>query len=104
MLRIANSGHMDADVVALEAHAARAGAALACAYSSSAEFDAALIAERRAAGIYGPRRHRTRILATAVGIATGLALIIFLAVCSIDAPTLARELQTRPWIAHESPF
>ena len=42
----------------LEAYAERAGAALACAYSNSAEFDAALIAERRAAGIYGPRRHR----------------------------------------------
>jgi hypothetical protein len=37
---------------------------LACAYSSSAEYDAALIAERRAAGVYGPKRHRKRMLAT----------------------------------------
>ena len=77
MLRIANSGHADA-VLALEAYAERA--ALACAYSSSAEFDAALIAERRAAGVYGPKRHRKRMLATAAGIAAALAVIIFLIV------------------------
>jgi hypothetical protein len=53
---------------------------LACAYSSSAEFDAALIAERRAAGIYGPKRHRKRNLATAAAVAAGLAVIIFLIV------------------------
>jgi len=64
---------------ALEAYAARAGAAMACVYSSSAEFDAALIAERRAAGIYGPRRYRRQKLATAAaGIAAGLAVIAFL--------------------------
>ena len=79
MLRIANSGHADA-VLALEAYAERAGAALACAYSSSAEFDAALIAERRAAGIYGPKRHHKRRLATAAGVVAGLAVNIFLIV------------------------
>ncbi len=62
----------------LEAYAQRAGAALACAYSNSAEFDAALIAERRAAGVYGPRRHRRQMLATAAGIAAGLAMVVFL--------------------------
>jgi hypothetical protein len=80
MSRWANSGRSDADVLALEGYAARAGAALACAYSSSAEYDAALIAERRAAGVYGPRRHRKQMLMTAAGIAAGLAVIIFLAV------------------------
>jgi hypothetical protein len=80
MSRVANSGRSDADVLALEGYAQRAGAALACAYSSSAEYDAALIAERRAAGIYGPRRHRKQMLMTAAGIAAGLALIIFLTV------------------------
>jgi hypothetical protein len=79
MSRLANSGHADA-VLALEAYAEHAGAALACAYSSSAEFDAALIAECRAAGVYGPRRHRKRKLATAAGVAAGLAVIIFLIV------------------------
>jgi hypothetical protein len=41
---------------ALEAHVARAGLALGCTYSGSAEYEAALIAERRAAGAY--RTHR----------------------------------------------
>ena len=80
MLRIPDNGHPDAAVVALEAYAARAGAALACAYSTSAEYDAALIAERRAAGVYGPKRHRKRMLATAAGVTAGLTLIIFLIV------------------------
>jgi hypothetical protein len=80
MLRLANSSHAEAQVLALEAYAECAGAALACAYSSSAEFDAALIAERRAAGVYGPKRHRKRLLASAAGIAAALAVIVFLIV------------------------
>ena len=85
MLRFANSGHAEAQyvkaqVLALEAYAERAGAALACAYSSSAELDAALIAQRRAAGVYGPRRYRKQKLATAAGIAIALAIIVFLIV------------------------
>ena len=76
MLRSA-AAHMDADMSALEAYAERAGSSLACAYSSSAEFDAALIAARRAAGVYGPKRRRRRMLVTAAGIAAGL-LAIFL--------------------------
>jgi hypothetical protein len=66
-----------AELMTLEAYAARAGAALACAYSSSAEFDAALIAERRAAGIYGPKRRRKQMLITFAGVAAGLAVIAF---------------------------
>ncbi|HEY1474540.1 MAG TPA: hypothetical protein VGF53_10695 [Pseudolabrys sp.] len=78
MSSLANSRQPDRAVLTLETYAA--GAALACAYSSSAEFDAALIAERRAAGVYGPKRHRRQMLATAAGVATGLAVIIFLIV------------------------
>ena len=83
MLGTVHSGHADAQVLrhkvlALEAYAERAGAAMACAFSSSAEYDAALIAERRAAGVYGPKRHRKQMLATAAGIAAGLTLIILL--------------------------
>jgi len=78
MVRNADSGQVEAQVLVLEAHAERAGAALACAYSSSAEFDAALIAERRAAGIYGPKRHRKRMLAAAAGMAAALAVIVFM--------------------------
>jgi hypothetical protein len=80
MLRTGNNGHLDTAVLALEAYAERAGAALACVYSSSAEYDAALIAERRAAGVYGPRRYRRQRLATIAGFAAALALLIFLIV------------------------
>jgi hypothetical protein len=61
---------------ALEAYAERAGSAWACAYSNSAEFDAALIAARRAAGVYGPRRPR-RMMALAAAIAVCLAAFVF---------------------------
>jgi hypothetical protein len=71
---------VEAALLALEARAERAGAALACVYSSSAEFDAALIAERRAAGVYGPKRRRRQMLAAAAGVAAGLAIIIVLIV------------------------
>lgn len=66
--------------LSLEAYAERAGAALACAFSSSAELDAAVIAARRAAGVYGPRRYRKQRLATAAGIAAALAVIVLLIV------------------------
>ena len=62
----------------LETWAERAGLALACPFSSSAEFDAALIAARRAAGVYGSRRRQRTLTATAV--AAALALIILLIV------------------------
>jgi hypothetical protein len=64
-----------AQVLTLEASAALAGAALACVYATSAEYDAALIAERRAAGIYGPRRYRRPLLASVAGLAAGIAVI-----------------------------
>lgn len=67
-----------AQALSLETCAQQAGAALACAYSNSAEFDAALIAARRAAGIYGPKRHRRHLLVTATGIAAGLAVVALL--------------------------
>ena len=76
MLRKANNGQIDIAVLALEAYAERAGAALACVYSSSAEYDAALIAERRAAGVYGPRRHRRQLLAIAAGITVLIIVIV----------------------------
>jgi hypothetical protein len=73
-----NCARNDSETLSLEFDAARAGAALACAYSNSAEFDAALIAARRAAGVYGPKRHRRQVIATATGIAAGLVLLAFL--------------------------
>lgn len=71
-----SSAGRQAEVMTLEAYAERAGAALACVFSDSAEFDAALIAERRAAGVYGPRRHRKHMLATAAAVAAGLTTIL----------------------------
>jgi hypothetical protein len=68
------------DVLALEAQAARAGLALACTYANSAEFDAALIAARRAAGVYGPKRQRRQMLfvVSVAATLTALALSICL--------------------------
>jgi hypothetical protein len=83
MSRWLQGGSLDADVLALEAHAEGAGAALACVYSSSAEFDAALIAARRAAGVYGPKRQRRQLLVTLSGI--GLALAVTLVVIRLIA-------------------
>ncbi len=71
-----NSPH--SDTASLEHYAERAGAAWACTYSTSAEYDAALIAERRAAGVYGPLRQRRQIFLTASGIAAGLGAITLL--------------------------
>lgn len=68
------------DPLSLEVCAERAGAALACEYANSAEYDAAIIAARRAAGVYGPKRHRRQMLVTAVGIAAGLVVVAFLIV------------------------
>jgi hypothetical protein len=78
MLRPSIPDRPEGDRFAIEAYAA--GAALACVFSSSAEFDAALIAERRAAGIYGPRRHRKQLLVTAAGIAAAVAVLVLLIV------------------------
>jgi hypothetical protein len=75
-----HNGHASAELSALEAYAERAGAALACAYSSSAELEAALIAARRAAGVYGPRRHRRQLLTAIAGVAAALAVIVYLIV------------------------
>jgi hypothetical protein len=66
---------LDADALALEAVAA--GAALACVYSSSAEFDAALIAARRAAGIYGPKRQRRQLMVSAAAVIAALVVLVF---------------------------
>jgi hypothetical protein len=79
MARWLHGGRPDFDLLGLEAQADGAGAALACAYSSSAEFDAALIAARRAAGVYGPKRQRRLLMASAVALTATLAVILLLA-------------------------
>ena len=75
MLRV-RTPTVEADIAALEFAADRAGTALACAFSSSAEFEADLIRERRAQGAYG-YSPRLRGLVR-VGIVTALLAIVFL--------------------------
>ena len=65
---------LQADFLALQA--ARAGCALACSYSSSDEFEAAIIRSKLDAGIYGPKRRRRRALYA--GMMTTGALIVLL--------------------------
>jgi len=67
---------LSGEVLALEDNAVRAGLALACNYSTSQEYEAELIAVRRAAGAYGPRRGRWPV--RLAGIAAGIAVIAVL--------------------------
>ena len=69
------SARISNDALALQAQAVRAGCALACAYSSSDEFEAAVIKAKRDAGVYGPKRRRR--LALYAGAAT-VALAVFI--------------------------
>lgn len=64
-----------AEVMHLEASAAYARQAFVCAYSSSAEFEAATIAERRAAGAYGSRFQPRTVLTIYAFVAMGLLLL-----------------------------
>jgi hypothetical protein len=75
MWRLHVTDDRQAHAVALEAAAAHAGDALACVYSSSAEYDAALIRARRAAGVYGPKRTRRHILLSAVALLTAATAV-----------------------------
>ena len=58
MLQSRTVQQVEADLVALRASAERAGCALACLFSSSDEFEAAVIKARRAAGMFRPVRKR----------------------------------------------
>jgi hypothetical protein len=63
------AGRSDSDVRALQWDATRAGIAWACPFSSSEEFEAAVIRSRLRAGAYGPKRGRRALLYAAGGIA-----------------------------------
>jgi hypothetical protein len=66
----------DSALLGLAADLELAGAAMACRYSSSDEFEAALIAERRRAGAYDlPRRHRP-VLWSALAAGVVIALLL----------------------------
>jgi hypothetical protein len=61
----------------LEAFAESAGRALACAFSSSDEYEAAVIAERRAEGRYASRYHPSLVLICGI-VAAILTIVVFL--------------------------
>ena len=58
----------------LEANLERAGYSLACPFTSSSEFEAAVIRAKRQAGAYGPRRHR-RLAVYAASFASGMFVL-----------------------------
>jgi hypothetical protein len=66
------------DFQTLELTAEQAGSALACAFASSAEYEAALIQERRAAGRYGRREPRQLFLAVGVGLAVVIVTLLLI--------------------------
>jgi hypothetical protein len=73
MARARMFARLDSQFVQLQSYAERAGCALACSFSTSDEFEAAVIRAKRAAGFYGPRRNLRRALwAGLVGGACGL--------------------------------
>lgn len=76
MLNRSSRSRSSTDAASLALYAQSAGAAWACSFSTSAEYDAALMAERRAAGVYGPRRQRKQMLVTLAGIGAGLGVIL----------------------------
>ncbi len=70
--------HTVADVLTLEANVAGAGLALACPYSSSDEYEAAIIKARRAAGAFGPRWYERPTVWAGICIAAALlTLLVF---------------------------
>ena len=67
---------LEADIVALRAAAERAGTALACLFSSSDEFEAAVVRVRREQGAF--RRHRARSPLWIAALVAALALAFIL--------------------------
>jgi hypothetical protein len=66
---------VEADLIALRAAAERAGTALACLFSSSDEFEAAVIKARREAGAFRRQRKGHPVLAIAL---TAVLVLAFL--------------------------
>jgi hypothetical protein len=73
-----NPRRLQAEGLALKAHVERAGCALACAFASSEEFEAAIIRSKRAAGVYGPKRWRRQLAMTTAAATVLLALLYLL--------------------------
>lgn len=56
MIRSRTIAEVESDIIALRAAAERAGTALACLFSTSDEFEAAVVRVRREQGAYAPAR------------------------------------------------
>jgi len=70
---------LNADFLALEASVDRAGAALACTFSCSDEFEAAVIQARRARGAFAPWYvSQIRLILATTAATLGLAVIMLL--------------------------
>jgi hypothetical protein len=65
------------DLLALENTVARAGWALACPFSSSDEFEAAVVKSKLDAGVYGPKRRRRYVLYAGAATST-LAVLVWM--------------------------
>jgi len=76
MTHLRSVTQLESDIAALRAAAERAGTALACLFSSSDEFEAAVVRVRREQGAYGPRRRSRSLLLG--GFLTGLLALAFL--------------------------
>jgi hypothetical protein len=61
---------------ALEAGVERARLALACTFSSSAEYEASIIQAKRDAGVYGPKQRRRRLLLWFLAATVPIAFVI----------------------------
>jgi hypothetical protein len=66
------------ELLMLESTAAHAGCAMACAFGSSAEFEAAVIREKLDVGAYGHKRRRRYVLAVAVATACLLTAVLWM--------------------------
>lgn len=75
MWRLRVSNGSDANLLTLDVE--RAGSALACAFSSSDEFEAAVIHARREAGAYGPSSRQKQVY---WGCAAGALIVILIVV------------------------
>ena len=75
MIQSRTVAQVEADLVALRAAAERAGTALACLFSSSDEFEAAVIKARRQAGAFRRKRYPARVVLLTILLAAGLLVL-----------------------------
>jgi hypothetical protein len=78
MWQIPTPARPKSDVLTLQMDAERAGFAWACPFSSSDEFEAAVISSKLRAGAYGPRRRRRNALYAACAAAVIVTATIYL--------------------------